>query len=135
MNVLLVDDDVDALRLLSHHLTKSFGEHVHLIEEQDSRKVEPILETQDVDIVVTDLDMVDNNGFHLLKLIKSRDPLIQVVIVTAHGSANVVHSALMLGADEFLVKPYDQWDLIRSIEYLSGRQKRLRSLIGVPGTA
>ncbi len=122
--VLVVDDDSDALRLLSHQIRQRFGDSVSLIEEQNSKQAAAIVESRPIQLVVTDLDMADKNGFHLLKTAKSFDPLTQVVIVTGHHSGNAVRSALQLGADEFIVKPYKPDDLLNAVDYLIGRVNR-----------
>ncbi len=122
--VLVVDDDPDALRLLSHQLKNRFGDSISLIEEQDSNRAAAIVENRPIQLVVTDLDMADKNGFHVLKTAKSCDPLTQVVIVTGHQSGNAIRSALLLGADEFIVKPYDPDELCNAVRYLINRLNR-----------
>jgi DNA-binding NtrC family response regulator len=124
VTVLLVEDDRDALRLISHHVKSEFGDSITLIEEQDSTRAASVIDSRRIHLLVTDLDMANKNGFHLLKTAKMRDPLTQVLVVTGHRSGNAIRSAVMLGADDFIVKPYHPKDLLQTVKHLIERLKR-----------
>ena len=87
-HVLLVEDDTDMLRLVSQQLKSAFGSRIKLHSESCSENALAIFDGFHIDIVITDLDLVDSNGFHLLRSAKEIDPLIQVIIVTGHESVN-----------------------------------------------
>lgn len=69
------------------------------------------LENDDFDIVLSDVKMPEIGGFDLLKEIKSRWPKTAVIMMTAYGDAYTVKEALMLGADEYITKPFKSHDI------------------------
>lgn len=131
IQIMVVDDDRDTLRLIAHHLRQHFDGTVQVFEEQDPTAAAELAKNHQIDIVVTDLDMTDVNGFHLLKIVKSKDPLTQVVILTAHDSLNAIRSAFTMGADEFITKPVQPKDLFETVDYLSRRLARWKSTLTV----
>src|SRR5262249_48240733 len=62
---------------------------------------------EDVDAVVTDLQMPGMDGMELLRMIQERHRLLPVVLVTAHGNEEVAVSAMKAGAFDYLRKPFD----------------------------
>lgn len=128
-NILVVDDDNTALRLTTFHLEKWFGNELSVHGLIDSTVALKLLEEQPIDILISDLDMVEKNGFHLLKLAKEREALLQVIIMTAHNSHNAIRSAFSMGADDYFVKPVNPKDLISSVDHLRARLARWRATI------
>ena len=85
-------------------------------------------ETQQPDIVVTDMIMPRTNGIELIKTLRSRYPRIQVIAISGGGSfgfhsykpdAIKTHAYLAAareaGADEILTKPFDMNDLLGAV--------------------
>ena len=75
-----------------------------------------VLPREDFDLVVTDINMPDINGLELLSFVR-RDPRfrsIPVVIVSTEGSERDRDKGLELGADAYLVKPFDP-DALRGV--------------------
>lgn len=133
ISILLVDDDLDALRLTGASLKAYFQDQLELFQKASAPEALQLLEAHPVEIVITDLDMVDANGFHILKSIKAKRPLTQVIIVTGHDSSNALQSACVLGTDDFFVKPVSKSELIASIHFLHARVQRWQqSIDGLP---
>lgn len=124
LRILLVDDDLDSLRLLAQQIKSHFGAVADLYESRNSASADKILQAIPIDILITDLDMVDINGFHLLKSVKSREPLTQVVVVTAHNSPNAIRSAFLMGADDYFIKPAKAKELVDAVTHLAARLRR-----------
>lgn len=129
VRILLVDDDTDMIRLIARELTKHFGSKAWVTGTADPIEAEEAISNRQAEIVITDLDMVDTNGFHLLKRVKEMAPLTQVIVYTGHNSANAVRSAFQMGADEYITKSSDLSELTNSLKYLMGRLHRLDSCI------
>ena len=101
--LLVIDDEANILRFLTRALEKR-GYEVHPVME-----VAEALEKLSViqpDLVITDLVMPDMSGIELLKRIKSHNPEINVVVITAHASLDTAISAIRGGASDYLVKPF-----------------------------
>ncbi|MCB1827308.1 MAG: response regulator [Coxiellaceae bacterium] len=116
--VLIVDDSLTTRNLIVNALTAAgyFTKGV-----KDGEEAILTLADQRFDIVVTDIEMPNINGYELTKQIKSSEQLkqIPVIIVTSHDSENEKNEAARSGANEFLVKSeFNTEALITAIERL-----------------
>ncbi len=69
-----------------------------------------------VNLIITDLKMPDKSGADLLNEIKSINPNVPIIVITAFGEIDEAVSLLKSGASDFLQKPIDLMDLIKLIE-------------------
>lgn len=77
------------------------------------------------DLVLTDYKMTGMDGLTLLGELIKRDPSIIVVMMTAHGSVESVKEALRGGAFDYLEKPIDREQLLKTVESALGRLNRI----------
>jgi two-component system chemotaxis response regulator CheY len=78
------------------------------------------------DLIVTDVNMPDINGLELVSFVR-RNPAyarVPLVIVSTEGSDRDREKGLALGADAYLVKPFEPDDLQRIVESLLDRDRR-----------
>jgi putative nucleotidyltransferase with HDIG domain len=102
--VLIVDDDHlvrDALRFA----LEDAGYDVWAVAHGADALA--VLESQAVDIVLSDIFMPGMNGFELLKQIRQRRPDVPVILVTGFGNIEMARQALKEGATDFITKPYN----------------------------
>jgi len=102
--VLLVDDDEVFRTVLARELTAA-GLRVTTLERGDGAV--QALACATYDVVVLDLRMPGVDGLETLKQIKAERPLLEVILLTGHGSVESAVEALKLGAYDFLTKPCD----------------------------
>jgi CheY-like chemotaxis protein len=76
-----------------------------------------------VDVVVTDLSMPGMDGLELVAQIAARAPALPVILLTAHGSDNLVRIASSRGACGCLSKPFDIDEIPRMVERALARQR------------
>ena len=105
--LLIVDDDVQILRLVEKVLKRSLGdvisiESVSCVEDAINR-----IDRGDVELLVTDLEMPGVSGLELLKRAKQQKPCTQVVLMTGSCNSDALLDALEMGASDYLVKPVD----------------------------
>lgn len=62
-------------------------------------------------LVITDIAMPGINGLELLSIIKSSYPETRVIIITAYGSDEREEQAYKMGADKYIEKPFDIFEL------------------------
>jgi len=124
--ILLVDDDPSILALLRQIFESYFQDSILLTCCSDPKDAAIVCLSSEVDILFTDLDMPGLNGFNLLKQVKVKNVLTQVVILSAQPTSNALQSALALGANEYLTKPIVREELINITCYLIGQSKRWR---------
>ncbi len=112
-NILLVDDDAGLLRLLSMRLTAA-GYQVSTASSGEAALgkfagLQP-------DVVVSDLRMDGMDGLALFEAIHERNPMIPVIILTAHGTIPDAVAATQRGVFGYLTKPFDSKELLNSIQ-------------------
>jgi len=108
MKILLVDDEKDFVEMLSLRLGET-GEKV--TPAYNGKECIDILEKNPVDVVILDIKMPGMDGIEVLKEIKKRFPLVEVIMLTGHGTAETAVQGMKLGAFDYLLKPADFDDL------------------------
>ncbi len=116
--VLIVDDDLELQDLLKFTFEKAGGYEVYQAHDgkEGLKKIKEVLP----DIVVLDVVMPEMNGFEVIEEIRN-DPeicLVPVVMLTSLSEKRDKLTGIKLGADEYLVKPVDPYDLLACVENL-----------------
>lgn len=113
ISILLVDDERIMRDLLEMILAR---EGYSILTADDGAMACNVLENEHVDIVVSDMKMPRMNGFELLEFIKREHPSIGVIIMTAFGDTYTVKDALLMGADEYITKPFKSYEISLVVE-------------------
>lgn len=123
IGVLIVDDDephaqavADSLRALNCDC---------MIASSGKRGAE-LIESQNFDVIITDLKMDDFDGLAILRKAKDELPDAEVIVLTAHSSIPSVVTAMQGGAYTYLTKPLDIQELRSSVDKASSRIRLLR---------
>lgn len=103
-NVLIVDDEPNAVRVLSMIL-KEEGYRVYEAMNVDSA-VDVILH-EELDAIITDFKMPAKDGFQLFQYVSERHPDLPVLFLTAYGTVESAVSAMRSGAYHYFIKPPD----------------------------
>lgn len=111
LKVLIVDDDEMMRRLVGRALS-SFGfTQVHAAENGADGLA--AAERDVPDIIISDYNMPEMHGLELVEAVRANDALDQTVIImlSAADEHDVIEGARHLGADTFMVKPFERADL------------------------
>jgi len=111
--ILLVDDEVDFVEMLSLRLNE-VGERV--TPAYSGRESLEILEQKNIDVVILDIRMPGMDGIETLREIKKRFPLVEVMMLTGHGTTETAVEGMKLGAFDYLMKPADFDELLLKLE-------------------
>lgn len=125
--VLLVDDDPGLLRLISLRL-QSAGFVVDAVDGADAALGR--MAAQMPDAVVTDLRMEGMDGMALFRALRARQPLLPVIIMTAHGTIPDAVAATREGVFAFLTKPFDSTELVDTVAAAIGRSGQAEAAEG-----
>ncbi|MFA4915326.1 MAG: response regulator [Syntrophales bacterium] len=106
--ILLVDDEIAFANNIVKLLTKR-GYDVMAVN--DGASAIRAIGEKEFDVVILDMKMPVMNGIDTLKEIKKKEPLIEVVILTGHGSIESGVEGMQLGAFDFIMKPISIDDL------------------------
>jgi two-component system response regulator HydG len=109
----VVDDDTAHARMLKILMTE-WEYEIHLAE--DGTIAVKMVKEQPFDMVLMDMKMVKMSGMEALQLIKTYNPSLPVIIMTAYSSVNTAVKALKIGAYDYLTKPLDFDKLKLTIE-------------------
>ena len=121
LNILLVDDDKDILRLIQIYF-ESKGPHIRAYSE-------PLLASQDFmksnnnsnhhyDLIISDIRMPEINGIELASIIRKMDKEIPIILMTASSSGikDIDHSVLkLLSIEDIIAKPVKLKELLEKI--------------------
>ena len=131
----MIDDDVDLTRHLGHRLGAG-GFMVDVVPDEAAALAQ--LGERSYDLVLLDVMLPAGDGFELLRRIVGdrRDIPVPVIVLTAEGQLTDVIRALRLGADDYVVKPFDTDEVearIRTVLRRTGQMRDLSPLTGLPG--
>lgn len=119
--VMLVDDEIDFIELLSQRL-ETRG--LKVITVTSGEEALTMIEDQNVDVAVVDFAMPGINGIETLKQIKEKRSDIEVIMLTGQGTIQSGIEAMKYGAIDFLEKPVDLNILMEKIR-LAKKQRML----------
>lgn len=115
-NKILVVDDIEMNRTM---LIKIFADTYTVLSAENGKQAMEILLKNDIDLVLLDLSMPEMDGYEVIAAMRSDQKLAAIPIVVETGAVNKSERrALDLGADDFIVKPYDPYIVRKRVENL-----------------
>jgi EAL domain-containing protein (putative c-di-GMP-specific phosphodiesterase class I)/CheY-like chemotaxis protein len=100
--ILLVEDEVDLARVLTRMLEQAGHEVIHA---PDGVIASEALTTKSFDLVLSDISLPGITGVELLRLVRTYDLDVPVILMTAHPTVETATEAVELGALQYLAKP------------------------------
>jgi two-component system, OmpR family, response regulator len=119
--ILIVDDDQDIRRLLVDYLARNGFE---AIAARDGRDMWRELDRHAVDLIVLDLMLPDTDGLTLCRDLRARSNT-PVLMLTARGEETDRIIGIEMGADDYLVKPFNPRELQARIKMILRRSRAL----------
>jgi DNA-binding NtrC family response regulator len=127
--LLLVEDDEVFLRPLQRTLELRGYEVLPVPSGEDALEA---LKSEDVDAILTDRRLPGMDGVELVRQVKAEHPDLAVVVMTAYGTIESAVEAMRLGAEDYLVKPFEMAELLlvirRAIEFQELKADSRRTL-------
>jgi len=115
MKILLVDDEPMNVALLEDMLSDAGYKHIRSVT--DSRTALDVCNEFGPDLVLLDLMMPHVDGFAILDALRSdaAELFLPVIVLTADANEGTKRNALRAGATDFLLKPFDQLEVLLRI--------------------
>jgi DNA-binding NtrC family response regulator len=113
MKLLLVDDEADFRNTLLKRMKRR---DVDVNGVDSGEAAIKWLESHAMDVVILDVRMPGMDGIDTLREIKTRHPLIEVIMLTGHASMEVAIEGMEMGAFDYLMKPMDMDELLYKAE-------------------
>jgi two-component system response regulator FlrC len=126
LNILVVEDDLQLRDALC--LTLECAGH-QVLGAADGPAALRLLEREAFNLVVSDLRMQPMDGIELLKAIRSREPHLPVLLMTAFGDVDKAVSAMRAGACDFLLKPFEPNALLEHVARYAARPERAAGVV------
>ena len=118
--ILVIDDEQNILNLIKKRFEV---EGYQVITESSIEKGIECLKTKPLSVLFLDLNIQGESGFEVLKIAKSIQPSLPVVMVTGCHNNDEASQAIMLGAFDYVTKPIDFDYLQRILETLLNDSK------------
>ncbi len=119
--VLIADDDEDVVKLLKVYLRPL---HCDLLEARDGEEALTLAQSRLPNLVLLDVMMPKRSGWEVCQTLKAvqRTSGIGVVLITGRGDVKDRLTGLQLGADDYLVKPFDRDQVVKRVAALLRRK-------------
>lgn len=116
--ILVVDDEPDLEPLMLQRMRRPIrsGKYLFTFASNGLEALEKLRTDEDIDMVISDINMPKMDGLTLLNQIPEVDPNIRAVIVSAYGDMENIRTAMNRGAFDFVTKPIDFKDLQVTID-------------------
>jgi chemosensory pili system protein ChpA (sensor histidine kinase/response regulator) len=116
--VLIVDDSLSVRKYLSAFLTTR---NLKVYSASNGGEALKMLEENEVDLIITDLEMPIMHGYELVSRIRASSQWkgIPIIVLTSRSTGKHKEKALELGADDYIIKPFDEAGLMESLKKFS----------------
>src|SRR6188472_2328086 len=124
---ILVADDEPGLR---EFVADALGLDDHeVVTAPDGKAAAKLLDERGFELLVTDLKMPGLDGMALLRKVRTEQPEVEVIVMTAHGTVDNAVEAMKLGAFEYLQKPLSGPDELRLLVSRAAERRGLRDRV------
>ena len=113
LKILYVEDE-DEVREFTGKTIQTIVEKI-VIAENGEDGLNKFKENQDIDLIITDINMPKMSGLEMCEKIKEISPEIPIVVTTAHNDASFLKKAIDVGVSSYAMKPIDLYKLITNI--------------------
>jgi len=128
--VLIVDDEPSMVKVLSGFLSQ---EKIACVTAPSGEAALRVLHAEDIGVIVTDLKMTGMDGLQLLEHALHIDRSLQVILITAHGTAEIGQRAWEMGAAGYVRKPFDRDEILFEVRRALARVQAGGEVADNPG--
>ncbi len=118
--ILIIDDEIE-IRESLQTLLEMEGYHVETAASAQQGLTS--IGEHAFDLVLLDLALPDRNGLELLSELRSYDPQLSIIMITAYGTVENAVRAMQSGAVNFVQKPWDNEKLLADVRAVVGRRR------------
>jgi CheY-like chemotaxis protein/nitrogen-specific signal transduction histidine kinase len=128
LQILVVDDEADALELLSTILQNNGAEVIAVASVKQALTILETATDRSPDVLVSDIGMPDEDGYSLIRKLRQleaqRGGKLPAIALTAYAASDDRRQALLAGFQMHLTKPVDAAELVAVVASLTGRTSR-----------
>jgi response regulator RpfG family c-di-GMP phosphodiesterase len=112
VKIMIVEDDEETVIYLTNLLEDIFD---NLIIANDGIEALAYYEKEDIDLIITDINMPNMNGIELIENIRNSDNEISIIILSSHNESHFLMKGIELGVNGYILKPVNVDSLIRTL--------------------
>ena len=120
--VLLVDDEVPFVEAMTRRLKKRELDVSTAFSGKEA--FDRLTEEKSIEVVILDVKMPGMDGVEVLREVKRRFPLVEVVMLTGHATVETAIEGMKLGAYDYLMKPCDIDILLTKVSEAAAKKRK-----------
>jgi DNA-binding NtrC family response regulator len=121
-NILLVDDEAAFVDAMTRRLKKRNTEVFQSYDGQQA--MEQLAAHGEIEVVILDVKMPGKDGIEVLAEIKQKHPLVEVIMLTGHGTVESAIDGMKQGAHDYLMKPCDMDVLMEKVKTAVAKKRQ-----------
>ncbi|MCR8642882.1 response regulator transcription factor [Paenibacillus sp. N1-5-1-14] len=125
--ILIADDEKEIADLIALHLEK---EGYHIIQAADGKEAIQAIQSHAIDLAILDIMMPKLDGYEVTRQIRETNPM-PIIFVSAKSSDMDKITGLVMGADDYMTKPFNPMELVARVN----AQLRRSKLLNQPSTS
>jgi DNA-binding NtrC family response regulator len=120
--VLLVDDEKPFVDTMIKRLSKREVEMVPAYNGQEA--LDKLAQDSTIEVVILDIKMPVMDGMEALGRIKSKHPLVEVIMLTGHATVETGIEGMKMGAFDYLMKPCNADELVEKVQEAAAKKRQ-----------
>lgn len=120
--IMLVDDEIPFVEAMTKRLTRRDLEVEQAFSGKDA--LQHLVGGSKAEVVILDVKMPGMDGIEALQAIKSKVPLVEVIMLTGHATVESAIEGMRFGAFDYLMKPCDMDHLIDKVSAAAARKRQ-----------
>lgn len=134
IKILIADDEQYERELLAEILHRHFDPQIQTRTVESGRQAIDVAGFWKPSVILMDIEMPGINGIEAAKRIIERDASVKIIFVTAYSLFNYAYEAVKIGASDYILKPVNEADTVKSIRRCLGQvetREQLEALASV----
>lgn len=120
VKLLVIDDNEELIELLKEYFSEQSGADIVLTAKDGKEGIEKIKNNLDkFNMILLDLIMPNKDGIEVLKYIKDEGIDKKIIVLTSYNAQNMIRNVAELGADYFILKPFELDSLYEKVIEIS----------------
>ena len=120
--VMLVDDEKPFVDTMIKRLNKREVDIVPAYNGQEA--LDKLAEDSTIEVVILDIKMPVMDGMEALNKIKSKHPLVEVIMLTGHATVETGIEGMKMGAFDYLMKPCNTDELVEKVQQAAAKKRQ-----------
>lgn len=127
--ILVADDEMIERKVICKTLKKNVGEICEIYEAKNGKEALEIFEREKIQIALLDIEMPGMTGLEAAKQMRSQDKSCVILFSTAYDDFSYAKQAILVEAMDYLLKPYEEKELVYAIEEAIQRAEKNQKLV------